>query len=309
MTVLERITFTADGLADGRELVGELRLPDGPGPFPAVALTGPFTGVKEQVTGVYAERLTASGFVTLAFDHRGFGESPGRSGHEDSQGKLADLRAAVGTLARRTEVAEDRVGLVGICLGGGHGPPGAGGGRDRGGVQQSGVVRPGHGCRRLPHRPGLVPGAVRRDAARRRARRRGGGHVRCGAVRVLRHRARRRPALGQSRHPWLAALADDLRRPGRRRTAGRHTAVDRARQGGRLLPAGTRRRDVRAGRRTEGDPPARLRTAHRPVRRRPPCGPGDPGDRGLPPPPPGLRAGRSEHTPCPLRTEPDRKGP
>lgn len=116
MTVVERITFDADGLA----LVGVLRLPEGPGPFPAVALTGPFTGVKEQVAGAYAERLTQAGFVTLAFDHRGFGESQGRRGHEDTQGKLQDLRAAVGALAARTEVAEDRIGLVGICLGGGY---------------------------------------------------------------------------------------------------------------------------------------------------------------------------------------------
>ncbi|MFP3986307.1 alpha/beta hydrolase [Streptomyces sp. E11-3] len=120
MTVLEQVAFTADGPEGGLELVGELRLPDGPGPFPAVALTGPFTGIKEQVTGTYAELLTASGFATLAFDHRGFGQSPGRRGHEDSQGKLADLRAAVGALADRAEVAEDRIGLVGICLGGGY---------------------------------------------------------------------------------------------------------------------------------------------------------------------------------------------
>ncbi|WP_405730505.1 alpha/beta hydrolase [Streptomyces sp. NBC_01537] len=120
MTSLERITFTADGLGDGLELVGDLRLPDGPGPFPAVALTGPFTGVKEQVTGLYAQLLTRSGFATLAFDHRGFGESPGRHGHEDSQGKLADLRGAVRVLADRTEVAGDRIALVGICLGAGY---------------------------------------------------------------------------------------------------------------------------------------------------------------------------------------------
>jgi hypothetical protein len=61
------------------ELVGDLRVPsDDPGHgWPAVVLTGPFTGVKEQVTGSYAELLRARGFVTLAFDHRGFGESGG----------------------------------------------------------------------------------------------------------------------------------------------------------------------------------------------------------------------------------------
>ncbi|MBC6456506.1 alpha/beta hydrolase [Actinomadura sp. HBU206391] len=101
-------------------MVGELRLPDRAGPVPAVVLTGPFTGVKEQVTGLYAERLARAGIATLAFDHRGFGESGGRRGHEDSQGKLTDLRSAVGLLADRAEIDPHRIGLVGICLGGGY---------------------------------------------------------------------------------------------------------------------------------------------------------------------------------------------
>jgi fermentation-respiration switch protein FrsA (DUF1100 family) len=103
------ITFTADGLT----LAGTLRRA---GDGPAVALTGPFTGVKEQVTGLYARLLADRGITTLAFDHRGFGASEGRRAHEDSQGKLADLRAAVGVLAEQT----DRVGVVGVCLGGGY---------------------------------------------------------------------------------------------------------------------------------------------------------------------------------------------
>jgi uncharacterized protein len=83
-------------------------------------LTGPSTGVKEQVVGRYAEPLTAAGLTTVAFDHRGFGDSGGRRGHEGSQGKLADLRAAVDLLAARDEVDADRIGIVGICLGGGY---------------------------------------------------------------------------------------------------------------------------------------------------------------------------------------------
>jgi fermentation-respiration switch protein FrsA (DUF1100 family) len=118
-----RITFASEGI----ELVGDLRIPgsgaltgaDGAG-WPAVVLTGPFTGVKEQVTGSYAELLAAAGFATLAFDHRGFGESDGRRQHEDSQGKLADLRSAVGLLAAQPEVNRARIGLAGICLGGGY---------------------------------------------------------------------------------------------------------------------------------------------------------------------------------------------
>src|SRR5689334_12926610 len=109
-----RVTFTADGLT----LAGTLTVAgDG---APAVVLTGPFTGVKEQVVGVYAARLHERGLTTLAFDHRGFGESGGRRVHEDSQGKLADLRAAVSLLAAHPAVNAARIGAVGICLGGGY---------------------------------------------------------------------------------------------------------------------------------------------------------------------------------------------
>ncbi|MFV2019385.1 alpha/beta hydrolase [Micromonospora sp. LOL_023] len=110
----ERITFHADGIT----LVGNLAL--AAGGAPAVVLTGPFTGVKEQVVGTYAARLHERGFTTLAFDHRGFGESDGRRAHEDSQGKLADLRAAVGLLTAHPAVDPARVAAVGICLGGGY---------------------------------------------------------------------------------------------------------------------------------------------------------------------------------------------
>ena len=102
----ERVTFTADGVP----LVGNLAVAaDG---APAVVLTGPFTGVKEQVVGGYAARLGERGLTTLAFDHRGFGESGGRRAHEDSQGKLADLRAAVSLLAARS-----RCGAESSCSG------------------------------------------------------------------------------------------------------------------------------------------------------------------------------------------------
>ncbi|WP_214105949.1 alpha/beta hydrolase [Acrocarpospora catenulata] len=112
-----RVEFNAGTIP----LVGELRVPDGPGPHPALVFTGPFTGVKEQVTGLYAERLTAHGYLTLAFDHRNFGESGGEPRrHEDPQGKLDDLRAAVGFLRTRPEVDAERIGAVGICLGGGY---------------------------------------------------------------------------------------------------------------------------------------------------------------------------------------------
>ena len=96
-------------------------MPPGAGPRPALVFTGPFTGVRDQVTGLYARRLAERGYVTLAFDHRTWGESGGEPRcHEDPQGKLHDLRAAVSFLRGRPEVDPGRIGAVGICLGGGY---------------------------------------------------------------------------------------------------------------------------------------------------------------------------------------------
>lgn len=112
-----RVEFEVDGIT----LVGDVRIPEGEGPHPALVFTGPFTGVRDQVTGLYAQRLTAHGYVTLAFDHRNWGESGGEPRqHEDWQGKLGDLRAAVSLLRSRQEVDPERIGAVGICLGGGY---------------------------------------------------------------------------------------------------------------------------------------------------------------------------------------------
>ncbi|MDI2131456.1 alpha/beta hydrolase [Yinghuangia seranimata] len=118
MTTVERVSFFVEGI----EIAGVLRLPEGgTGPVAGLVFTGPFTGVKEQVTGTYAARLAELGFATLAFDHRNWGESGGAPRqHEDPQGKLADLRAAVSLLRSRPEVDAARIGAVGICLGGGY---------------------------------------------------------------------------------------------------------------------------------------------------------------------------------------------
>lgn len=112
------VTFVADGIT----IVGHLRVPEQRvDQLPALVLTGPFTGVKEQVAGVYAERLAARGFATLAFDHRNFGASGGRlRQHEDPAGKLGDLSAATSYLAAHPAVDGERIGCVGICLGGGY---------------------------------------------------------------------------------------------------------------------------------------------------------------------------------------------
>ena len=106
---------------DGSQAVGVLRIPDSARPLPALALCGPLTSVKEQVTGNYAKAMAHRGYMTLSFDHRHFGESGGEPRqYEHPPRKVSDLRAAFGYLAHRTEVNPQRIGALGICAGAGY---------------------------------------------------------------------------------------------------------------------------------------------------------------------------------------------
>src|SRR5919109_725150 len=111
-------------LSDGLKIVGNLFKPDNfeeGDVLPAVIVAGPMTGVKEQVSGLWAERLAKAGFVTLAFDHRNFGESEGTPRqHEDPAKKIEDLKNAISFLASLPEVDPSKIGACGISMGGGY---------------------------------------------------------------------------------------------------------------------------------------------------------------------------------------------
>lgn len=47
------------------------------GKLPAIAVSGPFGAVKEQVSGLYAQTMAERGFLTIAFDPSFTGESGG----------------------------------------------------------------------------------------------------------------------------------------------------------------------------------------------------------------------------------------
>ncbi|MCT2584566.1 alpha/beta hydrolase [Actinophytocola gossypii] len=115
-----RVEFRAP---DGVQLVGHLRVPPGnAGPRPAVVVSNAMTSVKEQsVNAGYAQRLAAAGFVTLAFDQCGFGESGGLPRlHEDNQRRLDDLHIAVSYLTGLPSVVDpERIGVIGVSIGGG----------------------------------------------------------------------------------------------------------------------------------------------------------------------------------------------
>jgi len=106
----------------GIELVGDLYEPKNKpeGKMPAIALSGPFGAVKEQVSGLYAQTLAERGFVTLAFDPSFTGESGGAVRDVASPDiNTDDFSAAVDYLITLPEVDENKIGIVGICGWGG----------------------------------------------------------------------------------------------------------------------------------------------------------------------------------------------
>ncbi|MCF6296805.1 MAG: alpha/beta hydrolase [Flavobacteriaceae bacterium] len=106
--------------SDGKKLAGLLYLPNkfnNSIKTPALVVTRPASGVKEQTAGLYAKELAKRGFITLAFDPKGYGESEGRIRVEDAYSIISDTRNAVTYLASLNYVDTNNIFNVGICLG------------------------------------------------------------------------------------------------------------------------------------------------------------------------------------------------
>lgn len=89
--------------------------------YPAIVVITPASGVKEQTAGIYAEKLAQKGYITLAFDHRSYGESGGfPRGMENAPMKVEDIKNAITFLSNFPGVDSERVGELGICSGAGY---------------------------------------------------------------------------------------------------------------------------------------------------------------------------------------------
>lgn len=90
------------------------------GKLPAIAVCGPFGAVKEQASGLYAQKLAEKGFLTIAFDPSFTGESGGNPRSVASPDiNTEDFSAAIDFLSVQKNVNPEQIGIIGICGWGG----------------------------------------------------------------------------------------------------------------------------------------------------------------------------------------------
>ena len=89
--------------------------------YPAIVVAHPNGGVKEQVAGLYAELLAKQGYIVIAPDAAYQGASGGTPRNVDTpSSRTADLHAAADFISTYAGVDANRIGILGICGGGGY---------------------------------------------------------------------------------------------------------------------------------------------------------------------------------------------
>ncbi len=89
--------------------------------YPALVVAHPNGGVKEQVAGNYAQIMAERGYITLAFDAAYQGASGGEPRQTDKPAnRIEDIHRAADILATYPGVDSERMGILGICGGGGY---------------------------------------------------------------------------------------------------------------------------------------------------------------------------------------------
>jgi uncharacterized protein len=89
--------------------------------YPAVVIAHPNGGVKEQVAGLYAQRLAEQGYLTITADAAYQGGSGGEPRNVDKPAnRIEDIHAMADFISQYKGVDTSRLGLLGICGGGGY---------------------------------------------------------------------------------------------------------------------------------------------------------------------------------------------
>jgi len=114
------VTYKLSGL----DIVANVYTPAGYDPgrtYPAIVVAHPNGGVKEQVAGLYAQRLAEHGYITITADAAYQGGSGGLPRCVDKpMFRIEDIHGMADFISRYPGVDAARLGLFGICGGGGY---------------------------------------------------------------------------------------------------------------------------------------------------------------------------------------------
>lgn len=108
----------------GLEVVANIYTPanfDSTKKYPAIVVAHPNGGVKEQVAGLYAQHLAEQGYITITADAAFQGGSGGEPRSVDKPAyRIEDIHGMADFITRYPGVDAARLGLLGICGGGGY---------------------------------------------------------------------------------------------------------------------------------------------------------------------------------------------
>jgi uncharacterized protein len=89
--------------------------------YPTLVVAHPNGGVKEQVAGLYAQRLAEQGYITITADAAYQGASGGLPRSVDKPSfRIEDIHGMADYITRYAGVDAKRLGLLGLCGGGGY---------------------------------------------------------------------------------------------------------------------------------------------------------------------------------------------
>jgi len=89
--------------------------------YPAVVVAHPNGGVKEQVSGLYAQHLAESGYIAIVADASYQGASGGEPRNVDKPAnRIEDIHGMADFISQYKGVDAEKLGLLGICGGGGY---------------------------------------------------------------------------------------------------------------------------------------------------------------------------------------------
>ena len=107
---------------DGTRIAAEIYTPMGDlapnSSRPGLVMAQGFGGLKVMNVNVFAQYFASSGFTSLNFDYRGFGDSDGEQWRLIPDEQVQDIRAAVTFLQNVDGVDPSRIGIYGTSFGG-----------------------------------------------------------------------------------------------------------------------------------------------------------------------------------------------